>query len=194
MPKGTGNKDPFADLPSEFKDAVAESTAEQIRARIALIYRNEAENQRNLREDLNVAELKLRYDKLAEPYKTRKKTANVNASVAAQEDDHLGATDAAIELDQIEKDTEVDNELISAKEEFADAKAGYAEATAMNALKIKFCLRVLSDKGKAGLGVEGDSELRAAVNALKNIGGPETGLSITGPDGKTHVIKEARKS
>jgi hypothetical protein len=194
MPKGMGTKDPFEALPSEFKDAVAGSTPEEIRARIALTYRNEAENQRNLREDLHVAELKLRYDKLAEPYKTRKKTASVVASVAAQEDDHLGATEAAMELDQIEKDSADDNELISAKEEFADAKASYSEATAMNNLKIKFCLRVLSDKGKAGVGVEGDSGLRAAVEALKNIGGPETGLSITGPDGKTHVIKEAQKS
>lgn len=150
MPRDFSKKtDPFDALPPEFKDAIASSTSEQIKARIALVFRDETENQRNLREDLNVQESKVAYDRLAAPYKRRKETATLNANVASKLDDHQDATDAALELDQIEQDLLLDNDLISAKETLKDAKAVYTEGTKLNDLKIKYCLRVLKDKGGA---------------------------------------------
>src|SRR5258708_36753834 len=122
-----GPKDPFEELDPEFKDAINNSSRDQIKARIAGVFRDEAHNQRNLREDLHVQESKVDFDKLAAPYKQRKDAAKIAAKIAAKKDDHVGTTDAALALLQVEDDQSIDNELITAKEVFADAKAQYAD-------------------------------------------------------------------
>lgn len=91
MPKMPKVKDPYADLPGEWKDAVAGSTAEEINARIAEVAKAEALNQEAKSQDMDLASL---------------------------------------------------------KEQVKEAGAQYAEATKANKLKVRFCMRVLGDRGQ----------------------------------------------
>jgi len=91
MPKMPKVKDPFADLDSDWKDAVAQGTVEEINARIAEVAKAEALNQEAKSEDVDLASL---------------------------------------------------------KEQVKEAGAQYAEATKANKLKVRFCMRVLGDRGQ----------------------------------------------
>lgn len=57
---------------------------------------------------------------------------------------------ASVALNQVAVSTakELDEDLAQKKEAAKVAGEGYAEATKMNKLRIEFCRRVLSDKGK----------------------------------------------
>lgn len=92
MPKMFAKKDPFADLDSDFKDAVAGSSPEEIRKRIAQIAIDE-ENNRNAKDD--------------------------------------------------------DEDLKEKKEQAKIAGEQYAEATKAHRNMIRYCKRVLEDKGNA---------------------------------------------
>lgn len=140
-------KDPFEDLSPEFKDAVDGSTRDQIKTKITAVFRAEAENQRNKVEDLDVQEKKLQVEKLAAPYKRRRSAAKLSQKIAAKQGDDSAATDAAIEEAQVDSDESSDGDLDSAKEQYADAQAGYKEATKENQLKIKYALQALFAKG-----------------------------------------------
>jgi hypothetical protein len=185
MPKGfnAGPKDPFQDLAPEFKDAIDSSDRDQIKARVAGVFRDEAENQRNLREDLHVQESKVAFDKLAAPYKQAKDEAKVGAKIAAKKDDHAGATDAALALVEVEDKESTDNALISAKETLSGAKEQYTDATKMNKLKISYCLKVLKDKGGASRSSTAEivQSIRTAV--------PGATMTFSGPDGVQHEIE-----
>lgn len=91
MPKMPKVKDPYQDLPEEWKDAVAQGTVEEINARISEVAKAEALNQEAKEQDLDLASL---------------------------------------------------------KEQVKEAGAQYSEATKANKMKIKFCMRVLGDRGQ----------------------------------------------
>lgn len=152
MSKGVrkaGPKDPYEDLPPEFKDAIAGSTIDEIKSRIAAVRVSEGENQRLKREDLHVQEVKLALDKLTAPYKVKTRENNLaekQALAKKNQSDFMSALQAEA---QNTLDLEMDDAVAEARAEFKDATATYAEATKMNALKVKFSLRVLSDRGAA---------------------------------------------
>lgn len=72
-PKGSKNKLAFDDLSSDFKDAVAQSTPEQIRNRIAEIAMDEARNQTMKASDEDLAEKKEAVKFAGEGYATNTK-------------------------------------------------------------------------------------------------------------------------
>jgi IS5 family transposase len=90
--RGRPAKSEFADLDSDFKDAIAASTPQEINDRIAEVAKNEEENQKAKKED---------------------------------------------------------QQLVEAKAAAAAAGAGYKEASKMTRLRIRFAMRVLSDRGQA---------------------------------------------
>lgn len=69
--------------------------------------------------------------------------------VAAMTPDQLRVvvTEVSHNESENQKAKEEDQHLEETKAAYQDASAGYKEASAMNKLKIKFALRVLSDKG-----------------------------------------------
>jgi hypothetical protein len=90
MARGRPHKGEFADLDTEWKDSIAAMPVEEINSKIAEVAKAEAENQKVMKEDQQLAEAKMA------------------AKMAGE---------------------------------------GYREATKMSKLRIKYCVRVLADRG-----------------------------------------------
>lgn len=74
MARGRKKKDPFADLSTETRDAIAQSTDEEIKERIVKIAQAEADNLRMKAEDLHLAEAKAAYDDAGAVYREASKS------------------------------------------------------------------------------------------------------------------------
>jgi FtsZ-binding cell division protein ZapB len=62
-------KDPFEDLPSDWKDAIAQSSVEEINKRVAELAKGEEENQKAKKDDPDLAEKREALKVASEGYK-----------------------------------------------------------------------------------------------------------------------------
>lgn len=159
MPRGPKNNDPFADLDLEYKESVERMTAPELNAEIAKVARNQQENLLMLSLDGDLAEQKALVKKLSAPYDavSKKNAERISAIHKVLKDNGLGSTtsfDLSLQIAEAakaEEENQAAKELDQALEEakLAAKEAGevYKEATKANALRVKFCVRCLGDKG-----------------------------------------------
>jgi hypothetical protein len=69
MAKRMAKKHPFEDIPEEWRDAVAHASEEEINSRIVELAKAEAENQKAMKEDPDLAEKKEAVKFAAEGYR-----------------------------------------------------------------------------------------------------------------------------
>jgi hypothetical protein len=157
---GGGDKDPYEDLDEEFKDAVQGYTNEQINSRIAEVAKNQQDNLVLMAQDKDLEEkkeivktLSLPYDKL-----TKKNAQRIGALHKVLQDNHLSESttadlntqicEAAKSEEENQKAKTEDQALAEAKVAASEAGEQYKESKKMNTLRIRFCMRVLGDRGK----------------------------------------------
>lgn len=160
-PKGfKKSQDPFEDLDEAFKDAVASSSPADINKRITEVAKAQEENLRLMREDQDLVEKKAEVAKLGEPYKqaTKENAQRVYCAMQVLADKSFikpGTTDdlngyiATVTKAQEENlaAQDADEKLASAKDLASEAAGQYKDATKMNRLRVRYCIRVLHDKG-----------------------------------------------
>lgn len=78
------NKDPFEDLPSEWRDSVSGMGREQIDEEIAKVAKNEDENQRAKKDDPDLQNLKWQVKEASAPYREATKMNKLKISYAIQ--------------------------------------------------------------------------------------------------------------
>jgi len=84
MAKVKARKDPFMDLPEEFKDAIVAMDAQTINLRIAEIAKNEQENQELKKEDEHLNDLKAQVTDASAGYKEATKQNKLKIKFARQ--------------------------------------------------------------------------------------------------------------
>jgi len=146
-PKGSG-KDPFDALDEAWKNSVAGMSPEDIDKSIAGIAKAQAENKKNQTNDLQVREASFEYNNATAGYKqkSRKNDLAQRIGIAKSNDTEITKAVKAEAVNQNEKSE--DEVAATLKLTLGEAKAQYSEATKANKLKIKWCMRVLGDKGK----------------------------------------------
>lgn len=144
--RGYGKKkSPFADLDQEFKDNVANMSDDEIKARVAEIFLNEEENQRQKKSDQDLAE-KVSAARVAAT-KVVKENGAVDVPPGSGLTEKVVAAKFAEERVRIAKKT--DEDLKSALQAVKFAGEGYREATKMNKLRIAYAHFILEGRGKA---------------------------------------------
>lgn len=78
------NKDPFADLPGEWRESVSSMSREQIDDEIAKVAKNEDENLRAKKEDPDLQNLKWQVKEASAPYREGTKMNKLKIRYAIQ--------------------------------------------------------------------------------------------------------------
>lgn len=73
MGRGRKAKGEYDDLPVDFKDAVAQASPDEIRVRMSQVASAEVENQKAKKNDLDLAEARVRYQDAGAQYKEASK-------------------------------------------------------------------------------------------------------------------------
>lgn len=84
MPKTFKKKDKFADLSSEFKDAIAGSNAEQIRDRVATVALEHDQLMKAKEDDGHLKSVKADYDEANATYRTSNKMTKLKIKYCNQ--------------------------------------------------------------------------------------------------------------
>lgn len=144
-------KNPFADLPSDFKDAVADLSPDEIRLRIADIALHQMELKRQRKLDKQLQEAKSKVEQLAEKYKTASALNTLKLKLFPSEKltppMKVEVADLALAEVELEQTKEDDQDLRDAQDSLKFANEGYSDQIKGSKLRIKFCRQVLKDKG-----------------------------------------------